>query len=154
MTALLLVAAPALHFTLGFVQISAIGLMCVTAAFFALRANRPFLAGLALGSLVYKPPLGVAIAFVMVFAGEWRIVLGAAAAAAAQIAIGCLYWGPSILRPYVGALFRVPAVATAMEPNRFHMHSWRAFFDLIQLPPNVSLAAYAIASIVTALVAL
>jgi hypothetical protein len=151
---LLLLAAPAFHFLLGFSQVSAIGLSCVTAAFFALRANRPFLAGLAIGSLAYKPPLGLAAACIFVGALEWRIVLGAATAAAAQIAAGCLYWGPAILPPYVAALRRLSSVAAGMEPYKFHMHSWRAFFDLLRLPGEVAIVAYVIVSLVTLTIAL
>jgi hypothetical protein len=152
-TLVLLVAAPGLHYMLGFVQVSAIALACFTAAFLALRANRPFLAGLAIGSLIYKPPLGIAAAVVFVAAGEWRVVAGAAIAAIAQIAIGCAYWGPSIMGPYVAALTRIPDVAYGMEPYRYHMHSWRAFFDLLQLPPRIALAAYAIAALGTLAIA-
>jgi alpha-1,2-mannosyltransferase len=152
-TAVLLVAAPGLHYMLGFVQISALALACFSAAFLALRANRPFLAGLAIGSLAYKPPLGIAAAVVFVAAGEWRVVAGAAVASAAQLAIGGAYWGPSILGAYGHALLRIPEVAYGMEPNRFHMHSWRAFFDLFQLTPRVALAAYAVTALGTLVVA-
>jgi len=159
-TALLLIAAPALHFLLGFVQISIFGLIVVTAAYFALRANRPFLAGLALGSLVYKPPLALGIAFVFGVRAlmrdgraERRIVAGALVAAAAQLAVGVIYWGPSILPPYVMALTRVPDVAEGMEPFKFHMHSWRTFFDLL-LPDRAALIAYVAASLATAIGAL
>jgi alpha-1,2-mannosyltransferase len=154
MTLVLLVAAPGLHFMLGFVQISALALVCITGAFLALAAGRPLLAGFALGSLAFKPPLGIAIAVVLVGAGEWRMVLGAATAALVQLAIGCAYWGSWILGPYVSALGRIPGVASGMEPHRYHMHSWRAFFDLLQLPPRVSLAAYVVAALCTLLVAL
>ena len=153
-TALLLAAAPALYLMLGFVQISAIGLVCVTAAFLALRKNRPFLAGLAIGSLAYKPPLGLAVAFVFVFAGEWRIVLGAIVAAAAQIGVGVAYWGFSILPAYVRALFELPGVAAAMEPFKYHMHSWKSFLELLGLPAGVALAAYAAITLCVLLAAL
>jgi hypothetical protein len=150
----LLVAAPALHFVLSFEQVSALGLVCVTAAYLALRNDRLFLAGLAIGSLAYKPPLGLAAAAIFVLAGEWRIVVGAVTAAAAQLAIGCLYWGPSILRGYLAALLRLRDVALDMEPFRNHMHSWRAFFDLLGLPSRLALAAYVVASVFTLFVAL
>lgn len=152
--AFLLVAAPALHFALGFSQVSAIGLVCVTCGFLALRADRRFLAGLAIGSLAYKPPLGLAVAFVFVFAREWRMVAGAATAAAVQLGIGALYWGPSILVKYGEAVRRLPGLADEMEPYTFHIHSWRSFFQLLRLPPAAALTAYVIASIVTCLVAL
>ena len=165
MVALLLAAAPALHFVVGFVQVSVLGLACVTAGFFAFRANRPFLAGLAIGSLAYKPPLGIAAALILVCDAlapatpkltgaeserrPWRVVAGAIVAAAVQIAAGTLYWGPSILSPYMMALTRIPDVAAGMEPNRFHMHSWRTFFDLLGLPGPVSLGAYLVVSAAT-----
>jgi len=181
MVALLLAAAPALHFVVGFVQVSVLGLACVTAGFLALRANRPFLAGLAIGSLAYKPPLALGVGFVLLCdlvvtevrslakpklahgtsellpakpklaqgISERRLVAGAIVAAAAQIAAGTLYWGPSILSAYAMALMQIPDVAAGMEPNRFHMHSWRTFFDLLGLPGPVSLGAYLVVSAAT-----
>lgn len=155
-TTLLLVAAPALYFALGWSQISAIGLVCVTSAYLALHANRPFLAGVAIGTLAYKPQLGLAAAFVFIAAREWRIVSGAAAAAAGQLAIGAIFWGPSVLmrnaealKWYVGALQTVP-----VEPNKYHMHSWRSFFELLGLPYDTATLLYVSLSIVTLVIAL
>ena len=152
--AVLLIAAPALYFLVGFVQISAVGLACVTAGYFCLRAGRPFWAGAAFGMLGYKPPLGLAVAAVWLLAREWRLVLGAIAAVAAQIVAAITYWKPSILVEYIGALRRLPSVAEGMEPYRYHMHSWRAFFDLLGLTGHVSLVLYAVAAIATTVVAL
>ena len=59
---LLLAASPALTFELSYAQTSVVALVCFTMAFFALRADRPFLAGLAIGTLVYKPQLGLVAA--------------------------------------------------------------------------------------------
>lgn len=162
-TALLLIAAPALHYVAGFLQVSVLGVVCVTLGFLALRANRPFLAGLALGSLAYKPPLAFGVGVVLACAalapatpklagdpGERRrVAVGAIAAVVAQLAVGVLYWGPSILPAYFAALTRLPDVTSAMEPNRYHMHSWRTFFDLLGLPGPVAFGAYAIASAIT-----
>lgn len=154
-TALLLVAAPALHFALTFVQISAIALVCVTAAFFAMRANRPVLAGIAIGTLVYKPQLGLAFAVVFVCAAEWRIVLGALIGAAFQLAAAWAFWGTPVLRDYAGSLVRlVPVIPTEFEPFRFHMHSWLSFFDLLGLPQRGALAAYAVVALLTLAAAL
>jgi hypothetical protein len=36
-----------------------------------------------------------------------------------------------------------------MEPNKYHMHSWRTFFDLLGLPGPLALGAYAITSAIT-----
>ena len=151
---LLAAAAPGLHYVLGFIQISVIGLACATAAFLALRANRPFLAGLALGTLSYKPPLAIGVAFVIVFAAEWRVVLGALTAVVLEVGAGVWFWGVAILPPYVNALLRLPDVTTGMEPHKYHMHSWRAFFELLGLPPTAAMAAYVVAGGATCLLAL
>lgn len=154
-TAVLLLAAPALHFALSFAQISAIALLCVTGAFFALRANHRLAAGLAIGSLIYKPQLGLAAAFIFLGAREWRLVLGAMLGAALQLAAAGAFWGPSILGDYARSLVRlVPAISTEFEPFRFHMHSWSAFFDLLGLPGDVAVGAYAVAAIITLTLAL
>jgi hypothetical protein len=159
-TALLLIAAPALHYVAGFLQVSVIGLVCVTLGYFALRANRPFVAGLAFGLLAYKPPLafglGVVLACASVIPGgspSRRIAAGAIVAALGQLAIGTLYWGPSILPAYFEALTRLPDVTDAMEPNKYHMHSWRTFFDLLGLPAPLAFGAYVIAAATTLTVA-
>jgi hypothetical protein len=152
--ALLLVADPTLYFALRFAQASPLGLLCVTGAFFALRANRPFVAGLAIGSLIYKPQLGLAAAVIFFFAREWRIVLGAIAGAALQLAGACVFWGPSILVAYVGSLSRILPETTMWETNEFHMHSWRAFFDLLGLPVAVATGAYVVVAAIVLIVAL
>jgi hypothetical protein len=82
------------------------------------------------------------------------MLAGAATAVAAQLGVGALYWGPSILPEYFGALTRLPGVTAGMEPNKFHMHSWRAFFDLLGLPNAAAAAAYGIAAAATAIGAL
>jgi alpha-1,2-mannosyltransferase len=155
-TALLLTAAPTLHFALGWVQVSAIGLACVTAAYLALRARRMVVAGLAIGMLAYKPQLGLAAAFVFIGAREWRVVAGAATGASAQLWVGIGYWDSSTVPRYVEALlWWIRGVRTLpIETNKFHMHSWRSFFELLELPSGIALTAYAIASLVTAVVAL
>jgi hypothetical protein len=153
-TAVLLIAAPALYFVMTFAQSSAIGLVCLTTAFLALRANRPFLAGLAIGSLIYKPQLGLVAAVVFVGAGEWWIVIGAIVGAAAQLAVGAVYWGPSALVQYVNALRGIPGVMGHIEPAMYQIHGWRGFFGLLPIPGTVSITLTAVASVLTALLAL
>jgi hypothetical protein len=152
--ALLAAASPGLHYMLGFVQVSALGLVCVTVAYLAFRAGRPFLAGLALGTLSYKPPLAIAVGFVMLFAAEWRAVGGAIVAALAEVGVGVWYWGTSIVRPYIAALLRLPDVTSGMEPHKYHMHSLRAFFELLGLSGSAAMAAYVVAAAATCVLAL
>jgi glycosyl transferase family 87 len=145
--ALLLLADPALYYTLSFGHISAIALACVTLAFLALRAGRGFLAGVAIGSLIYKPSFGVAPAIVFVAAAEWRIVLGAVTGAALQFAAAGLFWGPSILLDYGRAVVRLgPDMRD--ELTLYHLHSWRGFFEILGWPDTVAFVAYVIAAAV------
>jgi hypothetical protein len=151
--AVLLLADPTLYYTLSFVQISAIALVCVTGGFLALRAGRPLLAGVFLGSLFYKPSLGVAAAFVLGCASlereasaERRIVAGAAVGAAAQLAIAALFWGPSIVTAYVRAQI---ALVSDMRDEFYihHLHSWRGFFEILGVPNAAAQTAYVIAAV-------
>src|SRR5208282_1217183 len=61
-------------------QTSAIALACFTAGFFLLRDDlrdqRPFLAGLAFGCLIFKPQLGIAAAFIFLYTRAWRVIAG------------------------------------------------------------------------------
>ena len=158
--AVLLLADPVLYYTLSFAQISAIALVCVTGGFLALRAKRPFVAGLFLGSLAYKPSFGLAVAFVFLFASmareasaERRVLIGAVAGAAAQLAVGALFWGPSILKDYARAQLRlIPDMGD--EFYLHHLHSWRGFFEILGVSNAAATAGYAIAAVVVLGIAL
>src|SRR5262249_55459128 len=56
-------AFPPFYLLIANGQTTALALVCVTSAFFALKAGRPWFAGLALGSLFYKPSLGLVLPF-------------------------------------------------------------------------------------------
>lgn len=150
----MLLAAPAIHTTISFSQASAIGLVCVTAALAAFSRGRPFLAGLAVGCLAYKPPLGLAAAVIFLGAGQWWVVGGAALSAVTQVLAGGAYFGFSVLPRYVASLRRLPSVADAMEPLKHQMFSWRTFFQLLGLPESTALVAYLVATMLTLGVAL
>jgi hypothetical protein len=147
---LLWAAFPGVHFDLMFGQTSALALACFTLAYLALRANRRFLAGLAIGLLFYKPQLGLAAGIVFVCAGEWRIVAGALLAALAQMVIGSSYWGIPVLSAYATALTHIPDTIGQIEPARRQMHSWRSFFQLLGLASQWVFWATIAASILTA----
>jgi len=155
----LALADPTLYYTLSFGQISAIALAAVTGAFLALRADRPLLAGACIGSLVYKPSLGVAFGIVLAGSVVWdtlvlrrsatasrsivdrRLLIGAAIGAAAQLAIGAAYWGAGILAGYARAQVRlIPEMRD--EFYLHHVHSWRGFFEILGTPAPWVNAAY------------
>ncbi len=153
-TLLLAVGAPGLYFTMSFGQASVIGLACTTALWLALRQERMFLAGLAIGALAYKPQFGLVAAFVFVLAGEWRVVFGTVVAIAVQAAVSLAWWDASIFPAYAGVLAQLPSVVDAMEPNKELMHSLRSFFLHLGVPKAAALALSAAASLVAAVAAL
>lgn len=137
--AVLTLAVPGLHFALSFGQASVIGLAAFTAMWVALRADRRFVAGLAVGVLAYKPQLGIVAASVFLYRREWRIVCGALAAVAGQALASALFWGPGVFVDYLHALLRLPSVLGAMEPDRQLAYSLRAILQGFELSPLLAL---------------
>jgi hypothetical protein len=138
--ALAALAWPACFAMLGAGQASSLALACFTGAFLALRAERRFLAGLALGSLAWKPQLGLAVAVAFVAARDGRVVAGALVAAAAQLALPALLLGPRVLADYAGVVAELPSLAPVLAGKTHQMHSLRSFFDFLLPDPLAGLA--------------
>jgi hypothetical protein len=124
------VSAPAFFNLIAHGQNSAIALVCFTAAYFALRRERSFLAGLAIGSLVFKPQLGLVAACVFVLSREWRIIFGAVTGAAIQLGLAWLYFGSDVMIAYSRWLLGVGEINDLLSVKLYQMHSLYAFFKL------------------------
>ena len=124
-------AFPGFFYLILWGQTSGLALLCFTLAFLALNKNRPYLAGLAIGSLIFKPQLGIAAAVIFLFAREWKVIAGAIVAALAQLSIGWLYYGTPVMREYLRALMNVREILPMLEPRPYQMHSLRAFWSLL-----------------------
>jgi len=146
--AVLALGLPGLHFTLSFGQASVVGVAALTAIWLALRADRMFLAGLAVGLLAYKPQLGIVAAAVFVLRGEWNVVAGALASVAGQALVAAEYWGASVFSGYAHALRQLPHVFTAMEPDPQLSYSMRAVLVGLGLSPTTALVLSAGLSVV------
>ncbi len=152
--AIVLAAAyPVFYLLVAFGQSSVLALVCVTGAYLALRAQRPWLAGFALGSLIYKPSLGVALPFVMLYGREWRMIAGAVVAVLVQLGAAAAYYGESVLRQYVDAITHVAQIAGVLEPIPDRMQSLRSFFALLLPWPNVALIGYLLSAAVVVVLA-
>jgi hypothetical protein len=149
--AVLAIGSPILFLLVCYGQLSAIALGLFTLAFLALQRERPFIAGLAIGSLIYKPQLGLAPAIIFVAAGEWLIVAGAAAAVIAQLTIAWLYAGPATLGAYVRTLVHLNDQIALVQEKRYLLQSLPSFFNLILPWPHVALVTQL--SVSTALLA-
>jgi len=138
----LAIAFPGFFHLIAWGQSSGLALVLFTLAYFALEAKHPFLVGLAIGSLVFKPQLGLAAAFVFVFSQQWKVVLGAVTAAAAQLAVGWMRYGTAVMQTYFHSLLHVREVLRWLEPRPYQMHSLRAFWSLLVPWPPAALALY------------
>lgn len=136
-------------------QFSPLILACFTAAFMALRANRPWLAGIAFGCLILKPPFLVAIPLILLLAQAWKILAALIASAAAQLALTRLYFGSDVMRPYLD-LFQHPSLSLAeaeLNLAPIQMHSLRSFWTLL-IPSSIpALVLYLLCSLAVIAVA-
>jgi|HubBroStandDraft_4_1064222.scaffolds.fasta_scaffold06939_5 hypothetical protein len=128
---LLALAFPAFFNMIAWGQTSAVALACFTGMFFLLRDRREFLAGLALGCLIFKPQLGLAAAVLFVWLGAWKIVTGATLSAAAQLSAGAFYYGMEPLRRWLEMLRNVRAILPLLEPKPYQTHSLRTFWSML-----------------------
>ena len=129
-------------------QTSALPLLCLALGYAALGGDRRWWAGVALGSLIIKPQLGLALAVVMVCRREWRVIGGAVAAIAAQWGLSALVLGTEPLLSYLDMLRKGPSLAALLEPKPDQLHSLRAFWTLLVPQPSVAFALYILSSIV------
>jgi hypothetical protein len=131
-------------------QLSALVLACFTAAFLAFRADRMWLAGVALGFLVLKPQFLVAIPVVLLLSGAWKTVAGLVVAAGAQLAVATIYFGPAVMRAYFDTLWHVSHWIGSSELRLapIQMHSLRSFWSLLIPWTEAALALYVLSSIV------
>jgi alpha-1,2-mannosyltransferase len=146
---ILALAFPAFWHLIAWGQTSALALACFTLAFFALRTQREFLAGLALGCLTFKPQLGVAAAVIFLATRRWKVIAGALLSASAQLAVAWIYYGPDSLRTWIQLLSRVPTLLPLLEPKLYQTHSLRTFWTLLLPWPRLDIALYILTAILT-----
>jgi hypothetical protein len=145
---ILAIAFPAFWHLILWGQTSALALACFTLAFLALRAKGDFLAGLALGSLIFKPQLGLAAAILFACTLRWKVIFGAAVASAAQLMTGFLYYGARPLRNWIATLLSAPRQLAWFEPRPYQTHCLRTFWAMLIPWPSLSLALYLVSAVI------
>jgi len=151
---LLAVGYPGFFNLIAFGQTSGPALLLFTLAFLALRRRHQLLAGIWLGSLIYKPQLGLAAAVIFLLAAEWKVILGAIAGAAAQILFAWAWFGSAVMGLYFHALLRTQAALPFIEPKLYEMHSLRGFWLLLTPWRNFATALYIVSALAVLLTAL
>lgn len=140
--ALLAAASPAFVHLIAWGQTSAVALACFTLMYFMLRDRRDFLAGVALGFLIFKPQLGLAAAIVFVSIGAWRLLIGAALSAAFQLSAGIFDYGMEPLRHWGLMLLNLRALLPELEPKLYQTHSLRTFWSMLLPSDNLAFGLY------------
>jgi len=150
LVALCAIAFPPLFHLLARGQITAVVLACFTAAFLAFRADRPWLAGFALGVLVFKPQFLVAIPIVLLLCRAWKTFTGLLLAAGLQLAFTSIYFGPTVMDAYFGTLWHISRVIGSVELSLapIQMHSLRSFWSLLIPWPEIALTLYLLSSMI------
>ncbi len=147
-------AFPGFFHLLMWGQTSGLALLCFTLAYLALRRGWNVLAGLAIGTLVFKPQLGLVAAAVLLLAGAWKIIAGAVLSMSAQLALAWMHYGTGVLRTYFDALLHVRAVLALLEPRLYQTHSLRSFWSLLLPWPRAASVLYAASALVAVWLAL
>jgi len=134
---------PAIHFFVRG-QLSAVVLLFFTAAYLAFLARRDWLAGLALGCLIFKPQFLVAIPLVLLLGRAWTAFAGLAISAAMQALFTFLYFGSAVTRSYLAMLIHSAAKpnSTQLKFSPIQMHSLHTFWSLLIPWPRAEWVCY------------
>jgi alpha-1,2-mannosyltransferase len=150
---LLALAFPGFFNLIAFGQTSGPALALFTLAFLALRSRRHFLAGLAIGSLIYKPQLGLAAAVIFLVAAEWKVLAGALVAAAAQLSFAWAWFGTAVMQQYLRSLLRTSQALPFIEPKLYQLHCLRGFWLLLLPWRNLAAVLYVLSAAVILVIA-
>ena len=145
---ILAIGFPGFFHLLAWGQTSGLALLCFTLAYLALRRHHTWLAGLAIGSLIFKPQLGLAAAAVFLCAREWKVVAGNVMAATIQLAAAWLHYGTVVMRTYLHALAHIREILPLLEPRLYQTHSLRSFWSLLLPWPRVAFGLYMVSTVV------
>jgi hypothetical protein len=145
--AVLAVSFPAFFHLIAWGQTSALALACFTLMFFALRRSHDFLAGIALGCLIFKPQLAVAAAIVLLASAAWKIMAAAALSAAAQLSAGVLYYGLQPLHDWLRVMEHLRSVLPALEPKPYQTYCLRTFWTMLIPSETLSSGLYLVSGL-------
>jgi Glycosyltransferase family 87 len=136
-------------------QLSVAVLVCFTAACLAFLARRDWLAGVALGFLVFKPQFLVAVPLVLLLAGAWKLFAGMVISAAAQLTLTFAYFGSAVMRAYFNMLLHSAGhpAATELEFSSIQMHSLHSFWELLIPWPRGVWILYILSSLIVIVMA-
>jgi hypothetical protein len=144
-------AFPGLWWALGTGQ-NALLTAALFAAGTALLERRPWLAGLCLGALCYKPHFGLLIPVALLAGGHWRAILGATASALGLVALSIACFGVATWQAFLTAAATSGAVYSG---NAIFMGGLTSPYRALMVsgfPREFAFAAQAAVILLTALI--
>ncbi len=127
----LALAFPGFFALIAWGQTAGVGLALFTAAWLALQSHRKVLAGLALGTLVFKPQLALAAMLLFLLTGAWKVIAGASVSATLQLVAAWARFGTGVMQDYAAHVFRAGNILQLLEPRPYATHSVRAFWAML-----------------------
>jgi hypothetical protein len=144
---LLAAAFPAVQQVLLHGQIGTLVLVAVAVAWWAWQRDAWWLAGFALGSLVFKPQMCAIAACAVLALPGWRLLAGILSGGLAQLATVLSFAGTGPLLGYWAAMERVLAAPQKFEPKLWQMHSLRGAIELVTGHNRFSLALWVLCAV-------
>ncbi|HEX6821043.1 MAG TPA: glycosyltransferase family 87 protein [Candidatus Sulfotelmatobacter sp.] len=129
-------------------QFSVLVLLCFTLAFLSLRKRRNWLAGVALGCMIFKPQFLLAIPLILLLSRSWSILAGLVLSSFAQLVFARLYFGPAVMQTYFALALHpstwIGVAELSLAP--IQMHSLRSFWSLLIAWHQVAFVLYLLCS--------
>jgi alpha-1,2-mannosyltransferase len=113
--------------------------------------RRPWLAGLLLGLMVYKPQFGILFPLVLAATGRWRSFAAAAATVAALALITTLVFGASVWDAFLASTHFTRTIV--LEAGETGWQKIQSVFSLVRMWGGPVALAYAVQSAVTVILA-
>ncbi len=119
-------------------QLSLLSFAMIALVYVAWKQGRDGLAGLALGSLVYKPQLILVILLYCLVSRRWRTLVVAGITAAALALLSFLWIGPLGVQRYLSLAGTFGQLAFIPGFKLWNQHSLYGFFALLTHDPNLT----------------
>jgi alpha-1,2-mannosyltransferase len=140
-------AFPGVYIAVLHGQMSAVCVVLVAIALAALRRGHVIVAGLALGSLCFKPHWVAVAGAIFVFARAWRVVAGIVVAITVQYAVTWMIVGFDVMHAYWRTLLSLPKISHLLEPRP--TNTFRGFFETVVPHEPTTALLYVLAALTT-----
>jgi alpha-1,2-mannosyltransferase len=116
----------------------------------SLLATRPFVAGLVLGLLFYKPQLAPLVLVALIAGRKWRALVGALASTTAAVGVSIAAFGPEAWRKFFSAARLAADLALSGELPWIKMTSLAAAVRLLGGGPVLAMVVQGVAILIAA----